>query len=212
MVEVGAQTMSIFRLLSYLTRPFQTCQDKTGLLREAIYLLEDQMVYRTHNLMRQIQATSAVVDEEVHGTMETVDLADIEVVRQRTEYLYGHARRKYCMAGMGQASDPGLMTHNLKETCEEAPDRQRGTSVVELALRGEIRVLMNLQETREDLGGTKDSTEIGGWSLIKGTAETEEMAVEAEESADEVGMKAKESEALQKTKDRGDDLLKKVTS
>lgn len=119
---------------------------------------------------------------------------------------------------MGQASDLGLMTHNLKESCEEAPDRQRGTSAVELALRGEIRVLMNLQETREDPAGTKDSTEIGGWSLIKGTevieetAETEEMAVEAEESADEVAMKAKESEALQNTKDRGDDLLKQVTS
>lgn len=121
------------------------------------------------------------------------------------------------MAEMGQASDPGLMTHNLKESCEEAPDRQRGTSAVELALRGEIRVLMTLQETREDLAGMKDRTEIGGWILIKGTevieemAETEEMAVEAEESADEVAMKAKESEALPKTKDRGDDLLKQLT-
>lgn len=122
------------------------------------------------------------------------------------------------MAEMGQASDPGLMTHKLRETCEEAPDRQRGTSVEELAWRGEIPGLMSLQETREDLAGMKDSTEIGGWSSIKGTevieetAETEEMAVEAEGSADEVAMKAKESEALQKTKDRGDDFLKQLTS
>lgn len=94
MVEVGAQTMSIFRPLSYLVRPFQTCQDKTALLREVIYLLEDRMAYRIHSLMRQIQATSAVVDEEAHGTMENVDLADTEAVHRRTEYLYGHARMK----------------------------------------------------------------------------------------------------------------------
>ena len=53
--------------------------------------------------MRQMQLMSGVVDEEVHGMMEIVDLADIEVVRQRTEYLqhqYGHVKRKQCMVEM----------------------------------------------------------------------------------------------------------------
>lgn len=162
-----------------------------------------------------------VADEEAHGTMETVDLADIGAVHQRIEDLQrqcGHARRRQCMAEMGQASDPGLMTHNLRETCEEAVDRRRRTSEGGLALKGEIPVLMKLRGRREDLVGTRGGIEIGGWSLIQETevidetAEREEMAVEAEENAEEVAMKAKESAALPITRGHGDDLLKQLIS
>lgn len=54
------------------------------------------MAYRTQRRLRQILLMSVEVDEVVHETMETADLADIEVVRLRTEHLqhqYGHARR-----------------------------------------------------------------------------------------------------------------------
>ena len=164
---------------------------------------------------------SGVVDEEVHGMTEIVDLADIEVVHQRTEYLqhqYGHVRRKQCMVEMAQATDPGLTTYNLKETCGETADIRRGTFVAELALRGGIPVPMNLQGTRGDLAGRKGSIEIGGWSLIRETevigemAEIEGMAVEAEGSAEEVAMRAKGSEALEKTRGHGGDLLNQTRS
>ena len=155
-----------------------------------------------------------VVDEEVHGMTEIVDLADIEVVHQRTEYLrhqYGHVRRKQCMVEMALATDLGPMTYNLKETREATADIRRGTSVVELALKEGIPVSMNLRGTQGDLAGTKGSTEIGGWSLIRETevigetAEIEEMVVEAEGSAEEVAMRAKGSEALEKTRGHGGD-------
>ena len=122
------------------------------------------------------------------------------------------------MVEMAQARDLGLMTYNLKGTREEAAARRRGTSVVELASREGIPVPMNLQETRGDLAGTKGSIEIGGWSLIRETevigemAEIEEMAVEAAESAGEVAMRDKGSEALEKTRGHGGDLLKQTRS
>ena len=90
---------------------------------------------------------SGGLDGVVHGMMEIVDLADIEVVRQRTEgiqHQYGHVRRKQCMVEMAQARDLGLMTYNLKERREEAADRRRGIFVVELALRGGIPVRTKL--------------------------------------------------------------------
>lgn len=90
-------------------------------------MLDDRTAYRTHSKVRQMQPTSVVVGE-VHGTMETVDLADIEAVHLRIEYLhhqYGYAKRKEFMVEMEQEIDPGLMMHNLKETCEEVVDKRR---------------------------------------------------------------------------------------
>lgn len=162
-VEVVAQTTSTCRLQLHPVRSFQTCQDKTGHLLEAIYLLDDRTAYRTHSKVRQMQPTSVEVDEELHGMMETVDPADIEAGHLRTEHLqhqYGHARRKQCMVEMEQETDPGLTTHNLKEICEGV-DKRRRISVVELALRGETPVSMSYRGTREDLVETMGSIEIG---------------------------------------------------
>lgn len=118
------------------------------------------------------------------------------------------------MAEMEQASDPGLTTLTLKETRERAVGRQRRTFVTELVLRGESPARTKHQGRREDLVGRKDSIEIEGWSLIReteaieGMGETEETAVEAEENAAEAAMKDKGSEALERTKGHGGDLLK----
>ena len=48
--------------------------------------------------------------------------------------------------------------------------------------------------------------------MIEETVEIEEMAVEAEESVEEVGMKAKGNEALEKTRGHGGDLVKQRRS
>lgn len=81
------------------------------------------------------------------------------------------------------------------------------------ALRGETPVLKNPQGTREDQAGRKGSIEIGEESLsrerqvIGEMGEIEEMVVGAEESGEEVAMKAKGSEASPTTKGHGDDML-----
>ena len=215
MAEVVAQITSAWQLQLCLARLSKIYQDRTVLLLAATSLLGDQMAYRTHNKLREMQAMSVEVGEEVREMMETVDLADIEAIHPRTEHQGhqpGHARTKLCMAEMEQESDPGPTTHKLRETCEEAVDKRRRTFVVGQVLRGETPVLKNRQGTREDQAGRRGSIEIGEESLsrerqvIGEMGEIEETAVGAEESGEEVAMKAKGSEASPTIKGHGDDM------
>ena len=213
-VEAVAPTLSACHLQLHLVRLSKVCQGRMVLLG-AISLLEDQIACRTHSKMREIRATSVGVGVEVRGMTESAVPADTEAVHRRTECLlhqYDHARTKQCTVEMEQQSDLDKMTYSLKEICEEVV-KLRETFAEGLVQIGETRGPMNLRETREGLAETKDSIESGEESLIREMeviAEMggrEERAVGAEESADEAAMTAREIEALQITRGRGDDIL-----